>query len=156
MRLTKGLEQAICILAMLATQDKQIPLTSHVLNDRLKGTSHSYIRKIIRKLVVSGLATSIPGSNGGFTLAKKPRKINLLEIVEALEGKIVTYPNSGMINQVFSDISETASNGEKTLMHIFEGADKQYTTFLEQQTLDQLIWSTVGNRKSPVMDWNKK
>lgn len=156
MKLTKGLEQAICILAMLSTQNHQIPLTSHVLNNRLKGTSHSYIRKIIRKLVVSGLATSIPGSNGGFTLAKRPEKINLLEIVEALEGKIVTYPNSGMINQVFSDISKPAINGEKILMKTFEEADKHYTTFLKQQTLDQLIRSTLGNSELPVMDWNKK
>ncbi len=145
MKLTKGLEQAICILAMLSTQDKQIPLTSHALNDRLKGTSHSYIRKIIRKLVV-----------GGFTLAKRPEKINLLEIVEALEGKIITYPNSGMINQVFSDISKKAINGEKILMKTFEEADKHYTEFLKQQTVDQLIWSTIGNSELPVMDWNKR
>ena len=141
---------------MLSTQDNLIPLTSHVLNNRLKGTSHSYIRKIIRKLVVSGLATSIPGSNGGFILAKRPEKINLLEIVEALEGKIITYPNSGMINQVFSDISKTAINGEKILMRTFEAADKQYTAFLKQQTLDQLIQSTLGSSGLPVMDWNNK
>ena len=156
MKLTKGLEQAVCILAMLSTQDNYIPITSHVLNSRLKGTSHSYIRKIIRKLVVNGLATSVPGSNGGFTLAKKPENINLLEIVEALEGKTVTYPNSGMINQVFSDIGETASNGEKTLVTTFKEADKQYSNFLKHQTLDQLIWSTVGKKEIPAIDWNKK
>lgn len=156
MKLTKGLEQAICILAMLSTQDNHIPITSRVLNSRLNGTSHSYIRKIIRKLVVSGLATSIPGSSGGFRLAKQPEKINLLEIVEALEGEIVTYPNSGMINQVFSDLGETASNGEKMLTMVFEEADNQYTSFLKQQTLDQLIWSTIGRAELPAIDWNEK
>ena len=85
MKLTKGLEQAVCILAMLSTQDNHIPITSHVLNSRLKGTSHSYIRKIIRKLVVSGLATSIPVSNGGFMLAKKNKKINTIFFFEKLK-----------------------------------------------------------------------
>ena len=163
------MEQAICILAMLSTQDNYIPITSHVLNSRLKGTSHSYIRKIIRKLVVSELAISIPGSNGGFILAKKPEKINLLEIVEALvrsgvESIIIvdydtvdiTNPNSGMINQVFSDIGEPASNGEKTLVTTFEEADKQYTSFLKRQTLDQLIWSSIGKSEMPAIDWNEK
>ncbi len=80
----------------------------------------------------------------------------MLEIVEALEGEIVTYPNSGMINQVFSDLGETASNGEKMLTMVFEEADNQYTSFLKQQTLDQLIWSTIGRTELPAIDWNEK
>ena len=61
-----------------------------------------------------------------------------------------------MINQVFSDIGEPASNGEKMLTTTFGEADKLYTSFLEQQTLNQLIGSTIGKSEVPSIDWNKK
>ena len=60
-----------------------------------------YLRKIMRKLVLAGLVTSIPGNNGGFRLAKDPSKISLLDIVEASEGTIKTYPDMGFIENIF-------------------------------------------------------
>lgn len=153
--LTKGLEQAVCIITLLATQDKRFPIASHIINRRLQGASPSYIKKIMRKLVVNGLVTSVSGSNGGFSLAKNPESINLLEVVEALEGPIVTYPNTGMINQVFSDIGPTANHGEKVLTEVFRQADNQYTDYLRQQTVAHLIRESLDHRDIPVLNWNE-
>lgn len=153
--LTKGLEQAVCIITLLATQDKKFPIASHIINQRLEGASPSYVKKIIRKLVVNGLVTSVSGSNGGFLLAKKPEEVNLLEVVEALEGPIVTYPNTGMINQVFSDMGPTANQGEKVLTEVFRQADEQYTNLLRQQTVAHLIYESLGRREIPVINWNE-
>lgn len=155
MILSKGLEQAICIMTLLATQEKETALASHVINRRLKGSSHSYIRKIIRKLVVNGLVSSVSGSNGGFSLAKQPREISLLDVVEALEGPIHTYPNTGMINQVFSDIGPTADSGEKVLTRVFEQADDRYSAYLAGKTVESLIKETIESNTIPVLNWNK-
>lgn len=154
MMLSKGLEQAICIMTLLATQNKEIPLASHVINQRLKGTSHSYIRKIIRKLVVSGLVSSVSGIKGGFSLAKEPNDISLLEVVEALEGPIDTYPNTGLINQVFADRGPKADSGEKILTSVFQKADDYYSTYLAKQTVEQLIKKTLNTNQIPVLNWN--
>lgn len=153
--LTKGLEQAVCIMTLLATQDKKFPITSHIINRRLKGASPSYIKKIMRKLVVNGLVTSVSGSNGGFSLARDPENIHLLEVVEALEGPIVTYPNTGMINQVFSDLGPTANHGEIVLTEVFRQADNQYKNYLRQQTVAQLIRKSLNHGDIPILNWNE-
>ncbi len=155
MNLTKGLEQAVCIITLLATQDKRFPIASHIINRRLKGASPSYIKKIMRKLVVNDLVTSISGSNGGFSLAKDPESIHLLEVVEALEGPIITYPNTGMINQVFSDLGPTANHGEIVLTEVFKQADNQYKNYLRQQTVAQLIRESLNHRDIPILNWNE-
>lgn len=154
MILSKGLEQAICIMALLATQKKEVPLASHIINQRLKGTSHSYIRKIIRKLVVRGLVTSVSGIKGGFTLAREPEEISLLEVVEALEGPIDTYPNTGLINQVFADRGPQADSGERVLTSVFRAADECYASYLKEQTVAFLIKQTLDTKQLPVVDWN--
>lgn len=153
MKLTKGLEQSVCIITLLATQDAKIPVSSHVINQRLQG-SPTYLKKLMRKLVVNQLVTSVSGINGGFSLAKLPEEITLLEIIEALEGPIVTYPNTGLINQVFQDMQPVANQGDLVLTSVFKEADQLYAEYLQQQTVSDLIQETLGLREIPVLNWN--
>ena len=110
MQLTKGFEQAACIMALLATQNRGIQLSSHVIHTRVS-SSQTYLKKIMRKLVVGGLITSASGNSGGFSLAREPEDITLLQIVSAVEGEIHTYPNNGLLDLVFSDFKPIATEG---------------------------------------------
>ena len=47
-----------------------------------------YLLKIIRSLVKAGILNSHRGMEGGYSLAKEPGDITLLEVVEAIEGPI--------------------------------------------------------------------
>ena len=49
-------------------------------------SSEAHLSKVMRRLVRSGLVESSRGPGGGFSLARAPRKIRLLEIYEAIEG----------------------------------------------------------------------
>ncbi len=51
--------------------------------------SPSYMARITNALVKAGLAKSHRGAHGGITIAKSPKDISLLEIVEACQGKIL-------------------------------------------------------------------
>lgn len=51
-----------------------------------------------------------------FHSAKAPEKITILEIIEALEGPVITYPNTGLINMVFQDMQPVANQGDLVLM----------------------------------------
>ncbi len=48
--------------------------------------SEAHLSKVLRKLVRAGLVLSARGPGGGFRLARKPEKIALIEIYEAVEG----------------------------------------------------------------------
>jgi Rrf2 family protein len=52
--------------------------------------SMKYLEQIVPGLKVAGLIHSHRGANGGYTLAKTPERIKLLEIIEALEGCLIT------------------------------------------------------------------
>jgi DNA-binding IscR family transcriptional regulator len=44
--------------------------------------------KVLQRLAQVGFLSSTRGPNGGFVLRKKPADINLLQIYEAIEGKL--------------------------------------------------------------------
>jgi len=47
-----------------------------------------FLLKILQKFVKTGLVASHRGAQGGFSLAKDPAEITVLEIVENMQGKI--------------------------------------------------------------------
>jgi len=48
----------------------------------------SFLAKIISQLSIAGLLHTSRGARGGVTLARDPKEINLLEVVEAIDGPI--------------------------------------------------------------------
>ena len=153
MQLKKGLEQSVCILALLATQKREIPLSSRVIHERIKG-SQTYLRKLMRCLVVGGLVSSASGNSGGFTLAHDPAEITLLQIVTVVEGKLHSYPNTGVFNDVFTDFRPLAKEGVNVLQKAFAKADQAWMEELSQITIYQLLCETFGTHEIPNIDWN--
>lgn len=153
MKLTRGIEQAICIITLLATQDPSIPVASLEIHKRLK-RSLTYTKKIIRKLVVANLVNSVSGNNGGFTLARQASQINLLEVVEALEGRIRTYPDTGLIDEVFREEQAIANQGTIVLCNAFAEADELWRESLRKKTVHRLIQEALGNKEILPVNWN--
>ena len=52
------------------------------------GSSKHHIAKVLQRLVKDGFLSSNRGPSGGFVMKKKPEDITLLDIYEAIEGKI--------------------------------------------------------------------
>ena len=55
---------------------------------RSQEISEKYLSQIIIPLKAAGLVKSFRGAHGGYTLAREPEKINLLEVVSTLEGTL--------------------------------------------------------------------
>ncbi len=53
-----------------------------------EGIPKSFLAKIFQDLVKAGIVRSFRGSGGGFCLAKTPEETTVLEVIEAIEGKI--------------------------------------------------------------------
>lgn len=48
----------------------------------------SFLAKILQKLVKAKMVRSYRGVNGGFSLARQARDINVLDVLDAIEGKL--------------------------------------------------------------------
>ena len=52
------------------------------------GLSPSYLTKILRTLSVQGILVSTRGVGGGFSLAREPESISLMDVLVALDGPL--------------------------------------------------------------------
>ena len=48
----------------------------------------SYLPQVLADLVAAGLVESMPGRDGGYTLARLPADISLIAVIEAVEGAV--------------------------------------------------------------------
>ncbi len=84
MLVTREADYAVrCVLYLSHVQDVTASVRdmSHHVH-----VPQSFLAKILQRLVRAGIVRSIRGVKGGFRLAKSPAKINLLEILEAIQG----------------------------------------------------------------------
>lgn len=92
----------------------------------------SFLAKIFQHLARAGLVRSIRGSHGGFALLKSPDEISVLEIIEAVEGKIV-------LQRCRMDKPDCEHAGGCALCGLFERAQDGIKEVLTQTTLRDLL-----------------
>lgn len=56
----------------------------------LTGTGMAYVSRCVKPLVDEGWVESRPGPEGGYLLAKSAHRLSLLQVVEAVEGPLVS------------------------------------------------------------------
>ena len=100
MKIKGSLEQAVCILLVIAHTKGHAPVKSYTLSERL-GLSDSYLKKIMRQLVVAGLVDSEAGKKGGFVLKRAPKNISLLDVFEAIESTAPFLSTTNLVDKVF-------------------------------------------------------
>jgi Rrf2 family protein len=86
MKITRAADYAIRLLAHLAAGE--VETTSQVLAKEL-GIPFSHLAKLIQRLVRSGFLLTRKGRGGGLRLAVDPKKINLVQVIESIEGPLV-------------------------------------------------------------------
>lgn len=88
MKLTPAAEFAVRGVIVLAENYGRGPVTLDTVcaSRRL---SKQYLTKIFASLARAGLVLPIRGKHGGFVLAREPKDISLLEVIEAVEGPIL-------------------------------------------------------------------
>lgn len=136
MKLKNSMEQAICLLIMIAHSDEKAPLKSYNISKSL-GVSDSYLKKIIRQLVVAGLITSEAGKKGGVSLKKNPDKITLLDIFEAIEGKEKFIETTHLVDKVF-DPALNIQHTEDIIINHLDAAENQYKQKLKEINLGEI------------------
>jgi Rrf2 family protein len=88
MHITRAGEYGVLGLMNLARRAPgQMAMIEEV--SRAERIPKSFLAKIFQELARGGLVRSNRGAGGGFALARRPSQITVLEIIEAIEGKIL-------------------------------------------------------------------
>ncbi|GBF35037.1 Rrf2 family transcriptional regulator [Desulfocucumis palustris] len=69
-----GLPYGQVVEAKLISEEERVPMR--------------FLLKILRQLTQAGIVQSYRGINGGYSLARPPSEITMLDVVEAIEGPI--------------------------------------------------------------------
>ena len=135
MKIRQSFEQAICILLLIGTHDG--PMKSHELS-KILDVSDSYLKKITRQLVVSGIITSKASKRGGFVLDKEMKDISLLDIFDAIEGKEKFIETTHLVDKVF-DPQLRVKEIENMIVNYLNDAEYQYRLKLKEINLSQIV-----------------
>jgi Rrf2 family protein len=71
----------------MMVQHPDAPLPTHTIAKALS-CSEAHLSKVMQRLVRAGLAVSTRGPKGGFMLAKPEEELNILGVLEAIEGPL--------------------------------------------------------------------
>src|SRR5262245_5468195 len=87
LRLTAAADYAIRAMIHIACVPEGSPSMGNEVA-RMQGIPASFMAKILRRLVRGGLLLSSRGAHGGVCRARPATDVNLLEVVEAIEGPL--------------------------------------------------------------------
>jgi Rrf2 family protein len=87
MKLSSSVSYAVGILLQVHVKGQDGPTTAATIAAGCKFPPR-FLYRILRRLVDAGLLTGVSGPGGGYGLARKPRRISLLDIVSAVEGPL--------------------------------------------------------------------
>jgi Rrf2 family protein len=86
MQITRQADYAVRAVLHLARNGDHRTATSTIAEEQK--IPPSFLAKIISQLSIAGLLHTSRGARGGVTLAREPKDITLLEVVEAIDGPI--------------------------------------------------------------------
>ncbi len=91
----------------------------------------SFLAKILQKLVKAKIVRSYRGVKGGFSLARQARDISLLEVLEAIEGKIC-------LNVCLMDKKKCPFSKHCPVTPIWAAAQARFTETLKKTNFEDL------------------
>ena len=152
MHLTKSTEQAICIMVMLYLQDRHVFLNSKEISQRLN-ISPTYLKKIMRKLVVNDLVKANTGIGGGYKY-KSNKKVTLYDIYVALNDEVEIFAlKTDYVSKIFEGALAVDKRYNKYLKKV-NTVNKVIKSSLEDITIESLVEDILEENAKIRLDWN--
>ncbi len=119
MEITRETDYAIRCVLHLSESSHEITMVDEIA--RARAIPKSFLAKILQKLTKAKIVKSFRGVNGGFQLAKRPEEINLLDVIEAIEGTVAmnrcaidkrmcSFSNSCSVHPVWVEMRKLVEN----------------------------------------------
>ena len=137
MQITRQADYAVrAVLYLSELGDDQRAATSQIA-DKQK-IPPSFLAKIVSQLSVAGLLQTSRGARGGVSLAREPKDISLLEVVEAIDGPILL--NECVTHEGICVFGDTCS-----IRPVWCDAQNELVTRLNGTTFDTLVDGNGSN-----------
>jgi Rrf2 family protein len=126
--LSEAASLAIHAMVLIAKSDTHINV--NVIAQEM-GASRNHLAKVLQQLVKFNYLKSVRGPSGGFVLNMPPSELTILDIYQAIEGKIET-PECPLDRQICPF--------DKCLMGgMVKSVTEQFKSYFEGQTLEKFI-----------------
>lgn len=95
LKLTKKADYSLIALRHLALVAEGGLMSQSVNSASAKEISDAYhiplpiLSKVLQKLGKSGFLASVQGTNGGYRLARDPKRMSVLEVIRAVDGPVI-------------------------------------------------------------------
>lgn len=129
---TKG-RYGLRILLDLALHAKESPRQMKEIAQSQQ-ISEKYISRLILSLNKAGLIISLRGAKGGLQLAKPPKEITLLDIIETMEGPLC-------IVECVADKTFCKKSGDCSACKVWSALNKKIKKQMQEVTLKDLLKS---------------
>lgn len=110
LRLAKLTDYAIVLLAHMARQGHVCVHSAVELADGT-GVPLPTVQKVMKSLTQASLTLSVRGARGGYSLARDPAQIRLVEVIEAVEGRVALTACSAGDGEACSDEAHCQVSG---------------------------------------------
>jgi Rrf2 family protein len=135
MQITRQADYAVHAVLHLA-QIKNGSRTATSIVAKEQHIPPSFLAKIIAQLSVAGLLQTSRGAHGGVTLAREPKNITLLEVIEAIDGPI-------QLNECVGSDKGCAFNENCPIKSVWCEAQAELVTRLKKTDFAQLAAKAV-------------
>jgi Rrf2 family iron-sulfur cluster assembly transcriptional regulator len=131
MQITRQADYALRAMLYLS----QIEPTKRAATSQIAEEQHippSFLAKIISQLSIAGLIHTSRGARGGVTLAREPKDISLLDVVEAIDGPI-------LLNECTGDKNDCPFGDNCAIHSIWRSTQEELVTRLRNASFSEFI-----------------
>lgn len=130
MQITRQADYAVRAVLHLARNGDQRTATSMIAEKQR--IPPSFLAKIVSQLSIAGLLHTSRGARGGVSLARTPKEITLLEVIEAIDGPI-------QLNQCVGDTGACSFEDDCPLRPVWCDAQVQLVNKLKGTNFADMI-----------------
>src|SRR5512139_3843314 len=136
MQITRQADYAVrAVLHLAKVGNTERSATSTIAKEQ--NIPPSFLAKIISQLSIAGLLHTSRGARGGVTLARDPKDITLLEVVEAIDGPI-------QLNECVGSESACTFDDDCPIRSVWCEAQEELVTRLKKTDFAQLLAKTAN------------
>ncbi len=131
MQITRQADYAVrAVLHLARINGNERAATSQIAKEQ--HIPPSFLAKIISQLSIAGLLHTSRGARGGVTLARDPKDVSLLEVIEAIDGPI-------MLNECVGENSICTFDDDCPLRPVWCEAQEELVNRLKGTNFQQLL-----------------